>query len=320
MNYRCDVAHGIMFHHFHGARHAASPGSITADDLAAIIRHVGPDRILGPEEWMERAQSDRLGPLDLCLTFDDALLCQFEIALPVLQEFNLRAFWFIYSNVFSGQLSQFEVYRVFRATHFRDVDEFYEVFLAKIQNSRFADKARALDEKEIAHRRERFPFYSAADVRFRMLRDSVLTRSDYDAIMRGLIEERGLSLADLAENLWMKNEHLRTLCDGGHVLGLHSYSHPMLLGEQSLEEQTEEYAKNFDHLASISGPPRAVAYPAGSYSESTLTLLRSMGIACGFRSSLSPPRNGGPTNPSPLEVAREDHANILKQISSFQEA
>ena len=321
MSYRCDMPHGIMFHHFHGSRHTPCPGSISAEELEAIIRHVGPDRILDPAEWIERAERGRLAPADLCLTFDDALLCQFEIAFPVLQAFHLRAFWFVYSNVFEGTISRFEVYRVFRSACFHEVDEFYELFFAKVRQSRFSDQAqRALDAGEIARRRERHPFYSAADVQFRILRDSVLARNDFDAIMLELIEERGHSLASLAENLWMSNEHLRTLRDCGHILGLHSYSHPMRLGEQPPAEQTDEYTKNYAHLASIGGPPRSVAYPAGSYSESTLALLRQMGVSCGFRSSMAPPYFGRLGNFSSLEIAREDHANLMKQIRELQVA
>jgi peptidoglycan/xylan/chitin deacetylase (PgdA/CDA1 family) len=310
-----------MFHHFHGARHAACPGSITADQLATIIRHIGPQRILDPEEWIERAAHDRLRPADLCLTFDDALLCQFEIAFPVLQSFNLRAFWFVYSNVFEGQISRFEVYRVFRTNCFRDVDEFYELFRAKLQKAGFTEQSkRAMDAREIARRRERFPFYSVADIHFRILRDSVLEPCDYDAIMQELIDERGHTVGSLARDLWMSNDHLQVLGNSGHALGLHSYSHPMLLGEKSPEQQAEEYSKNQMHLTSIVGPTRSVAYPAGSYSESTLSLLREMGIICGFRSSMSPPRFGGSQSPSRLENCREDHANITKQISELQVA
>ncbi|MEX2140298.1 MAG: polysaccharide deacetylase family protein [Pirellulales bacterium] len=315
MTYRCDVPHGIMFHHFHGDRHHHSPGSISSEELASLLRLIGPERILEPEEWLERASRERLEPQDLCLTFDDALLCQFEIALPVLQQFDLRAFWFVYSNVFEGEISRFEVYRVFRTTCFQEVDEFYELFFARIRESKFSDRAqRACDPSEIARRREMFPFYSAADVRFRILRDLVLNPSDYDSIMQDLIEERGRSLEDLAEHLWMTGEHLRILSDSGHIVGLHSYSHPMRLGEQTREQQHAEYARNYAQLSSITGAPRAIAYPAGSYNAETLSLLRSMGIQCGFRSSMAPPYQAGRLNPNPLELAREDHANLVRTM------
>ena len=315
VNYRCDVPHGIMFHHFHGGRHHPSPGSISGEELADLIRYVGRDRILEPAEWIKRAEQGQLAPGDLCLTFDDALLCQFEIALPVLQQYDLRAFWFVYSNIFEGHISRFEVYRVFRATCFRHVDEFYELFFARVRDGRSSQQAQlACDPSEIARRRARFPFYSAADVQFRILRDSVLSQNEYDLIMQGLIEERGQSLEKLADNLWINNEQLTVLNDSGHAIGLHSYSHPMCLGQLSPEEQYDQYERNYRHLSSIAGPPRAVAYPAGSYNLDTLNLLQNMGIQCGFRSSMAPPEQGRLSGPSIMEMGREDHANLMRQM------
>jgi peptidoglycan/xylan/chitin deacetylase (PgdA/CDA1 family) len=317
LSYGRDVPHGIMFHHFHGGRHPRIPGSISADDFAAIIRFVGRERILDPLEWIERAERGRLGPEDLCLTFDDALLCQFEIALPVLQRYDLRGFWFVYSNVFEGHISRFEAYRVFRTTCFRSVEEFYELFFKKVFDSGFSQQAqKAWDENEVSRIRESFPFYSAADVRFRIVRDVVLERDEYDAIMQELVAQRGQSVECLAENLWMSNEHLRFLSDCSHAIGLHSYSHPMLLGEQSYAEQCEEYTKNYQHLARVSGPPRSIAYPAGSYNQDTLTILQNLGISCGFRSSMSSRHRAVRLNTSALELAREDHSNIMRQNSN----
>jgi peptidoglycan/xylan/chitin deacetylase (PgdA/CDA1 family) len=112
----------------------------------------------------------------------------------------------------------------------------------------------------------------------------------------------------------MTSEHLHLLSDSGHAIGLHSYSHPMCLGQQPAAKQYDEYARNYQHLSSIIDPPRAVAYPAGSYNQYTLNLLRRMGICCGFRSSMAPPEDGGPINPSILEVGREDHANLIRQM------
>src|SRR2546426_12241772 len=88
--YPADIAHGLMFHHFHGGSHAGSQGSISLNDFERILALVDVDRILTPSAWLEKLDANRLGPHDLCLTFDDALLCQFEIALPVLEKYRLK--------------------------------------------------------------------------------------------------------------------------------------------------------------------------------------------------------------------------------------
>ena len=63
-----------------------------------MLRFVGLRNILPADEWMARATSDRLDENDLCLTFDDALRCQYDVALPVLEKYGLTAFWFVYSG------------------------------------------------------------------------------------------------------------------------------------------------------------------------------------------------------------------------------
>src|SRR5580700_8086460 len=99
------VAKGLMFHHFHGGVHPDVQGSISAAQFADILDFVGVKHILDPHEWCERATRGALGKLDLCITFDDSLRGQFDVALPVLESYGLKAFWFVYSSVFEGQFA-----------------------------------------------------------------------------------------------------------------------------------------------------------------------------------------------------------------------
>ena len=126
-------AYGAMFHHCHDARHIQAQGSMSAEDFGDLIEHVGRRNILSADEWMKRALHDDLGDRDVCLTFDDALLCQFEIALPVMRDLGLTAFWFVYSSVFEGKIESREVYRHFRMSSFADICEFYVVFTAHVK-------------------------------------------------------------------------------------------------------------------------------------------------------------------------------------------
>src|SRR6266550_8962669 len=90
--------HGIMFHHFWDERgkHPRGQGAISGDELRAMIQFLGRDRILPAREWMEKAAAGTLREGDLCLTFDDNLRCQWDVARPVLRELGTTAFWFVY--------------------------------------------------------------------------------------------------------------------------------------------------------------------------------------------------------------------------------
>lgn len=305
-----------MFHHFHGGRHPEQQGSLSAEELETLLRFVDPKRILHPMEWMDKVDRGQLETGDLCLTFDDALLSQFEIALPVLARHRLRAFWFVYSCVFEGQVGKMELYRFFRCTAFEDMDAFYELFFRRIFASKWADEARAvLDPQALAQYQAWFPFYSINDIKFRFIRDRALHRADYEHLMDALIRDSGWNAEEALTRLWMSNEHLTLLSRDGHLVGLHSYSHPTVLGGLPREAQVEEYERNAAHLTGVCGrAPVVMAHPANSYSDDTINILGKLGIRCGFRSNMAPPREGGTVNPNALELAREDHANVRRMV------
>ena len=314
---RRDIPHGIMFHHFHDdVRHPKSQGSISADEFAKLIEYIDITRILSPGEWLEKLDKKTLIGNDLCLTFDDALLCQVDVALPVLEHIHLTAFWFVYSGVFEGALENLEIYRFFRTKYFGAIDDFYNVFFKKVSDLKMAenvDKSQEeLDQKE---KQKLYPFQSASDNRFRFYRDSVLGKEKYEQVMDLLLEEYGLRKPDLAKNLWMTDKDLRHLSNHEHSVGLHSYSHPTALAMLSAKEQLDEYQKNYEHIARVThASPRAVAHPCNSYDNETLTILHKLGIRCGFRSNMFPAQDGGKLNSSDLELAREDHANIMMAL------
>ena len=119
-----NVPHGLMFHHFFDKKHVRGQGSISEHQFEKIIQHYGKN-ILSADNWFNKAKSNSLDDKDVCLTFDDTLLCQYDIALPVLQKYNLTAFWFINSSVLTGEIGNLEVYRKFRTVCFSGIEDFY---------------------------------------------------------------------------------------------------------------------------------------------------------------------------------------------------
>ena len=304
-------AHGIMFHHFHNDDHPKGQGSICADDFSNILFEIGLDKILPAEEWLGRAINNKLSPKDVCLTFDDALKCQFDIALPVLSELNLTAFWFVYSSIFHGEIERLELYRFFRTTCFTDELEFYEEFNRALKLSPFKEDVRIALKKFIPENYlTEYLFYSNDDRQFRFLRDEVLGPKRYFSIMDNMIEQRhDFNTGNVHESLWMNNKCLKSLQGSGHVIGLHSYSHPTRIDRLSKQEQETEYKKNADHLESVlENKPSVMAHPCGAYNDVTLGVLKELNIRVGFCSSMAKATN------SLMEFPREDHANIMSRM------
>lgn len=302
-----------MFHRFH--REGSRPlgqGSITDVEFEAILRYVVPERILSPQEWLARVKTGTLQSTDICITFDDGLRSQFEVALPVLNRLGLKSFWFVFSSVLNGRLDRNEIASYLASFIFSSFEEFAERF--EQHASLAGDKLSSKEFIEFsASLKERFHFYSDVDLRFRYLRNFLLSRNEFEAIIDRMIGEVGLTVAEIASRLWMTGEDVLSLHQGGHAIGLHSLSHPFMLASLPLSEQETEYKTNHQHLSAITGrPPESMSHPLNSYSKETLGILQKLNIACGFCSNMSVPEGRKFVHSSSLEFARVDSAELLK--------
>ncbi|MBT5299758.1 MAG: polysaccharide deacetylase family protein [Rhodospirillaceae bacterium] len=308
-----DQPHGIMFHHFHGEGYAPSQGSISSDDLHRLLDYIGVDKILPADEFERRAISKQLAPADLCLTFDDCLRCQFDIALPILESAGLTAFWFLHTAVFDGNPELTEIYREFRHHYFRSIDDFYDAFETALHSSPYAAEAAAkLVGFEPDEYLKGFSFYSTRDRWFHYVRDQVLRRERYTTFMDQMIVDHGMDVDQYLGEIWMDPAQIKHLHQRGHVVGLHSHTHPTRLAHLPAEEQKLEYHKNAEWLRQISGSnAQSMSHPCNSYDGNTLNILETMGVKIGFRSNMADLESR-----TDLEFPRQDHANLMRQIGA----
>ena len=311
--YPYDRPHGLMFHRFH--REGDRPvGICSVSDVKfeAILRYVGTERIISPREWLARVKSGRLQSTDICITFDDGLRSQFEVALPVLNRLGLKSFWFVFSKVLSGGADRNEIASYLASFIFPSTKEFAERFEqhATLAADELTSPTFIAFSKIL---KKRFDFYSDVDIRFRYIRNFLLSREKFDAIVDRMIGEAGLTVTEIASRLWFNEQDLLTLHRNGHTIGLHSFSHPFILASLPLSEQKAEYKTNHRHLSAITGSPlESMSHPLNSYSKETLGILKNLNIACGFCSNMDVPKGSEVVNPSNLEFARVDSAELLK--------
>ena len=305
-------AFGIMFHHFHGKNHPAGQGSISASDLDQMIAWLRKDyEILNIEDFFQKALAGKLTTKETCLTLDDSLLCQYEIALPVIESHGLTALFNVYSSAFSGTPDPLEVYRYFRSVSYKNFDNFFDDFFIMIKERFSSDYVKGMSrfsrEREIY---DGFPFYTENDKVFRFFRDKILGPSNYNQIMIDLMNKKMFDTSEVPTKVFMTVTQLEQLNQKGHILGLHSDTHPTQIQSLSKEAQVREYTTNYDFLKNITGTgARIVAHTCGEYSETTLEILHQLEVGVGFRSSLHIPYAK-----SLLEIPREDHSNILKNM------
>lgn len=296
-----------MFHYFHdGLKHKPSQGSISKTQFENILKKVGAEKILPAKEWAHKAEKGLLERDDICLTFDDGLRCQYDVALPVLRKYKLTAFWFVNSSTLVGEIGVLEVYRRFRNEFFPSMNAFYDNFFSTALKSPY-EKAveKGLSTFPTDYLSE-FTFYTEGDRKFRYLRDKVLKPREYEEIMNILIQSKGVTIDELAKELWLDKDQLCELKDEEHIIGIHSHSHPTAMANLPYEEQQIEYKKNFEILSNIlQEKPFTMAHPCNSYSANTLKILSNLGIHLGFRSNMIK------TKYSLLELPRKDSALLI---------
>lgn len=306
--------HGIMFHHFHDAgKHIRCQGSIDADDLAEMIEYYGINHnVISADCFFEKVRGKKLAENDVCITFDDALLCQYEIALPVLEAYNLKAFWFLYTSPLEGKYEKLEVYHHFRFLKFNSIDEYYEAFFSFITIFAYDQyginmKDELLDFNPLEYKKESV-FYTYNDRKFRYIRDEILKDEKYNTAMDFMLKEHGYEPSQYANDLWINEPMIKNLDSGGHIVGLHSHTHPTTMSLLNYDEQLSEYYKCQNTIENIIGKPvTAISYPCNSYNEDTLSIMNRLGIEIGFTAFINDSHGN-------LFLPREDHANIYKEM------
>lgn len=304
---------GIIFHYFHdGIKYKKSQGSLDANTFKSLISYLMEKyTILSMEEYVHKAISGKLNETDVCLTFDDGIRSQIEVALPVLNEAGIRAGFFVYTEPFCGRLSQLEVDHDFRFLHYDNVDCFYSDFFNQLQS------CPNIYTLEVQKRIELFSYndykpectwHTFNDKLFRYVRSILLNEQDYRMIMDALMLKFNYSAKDRTDFLWMTQDELCQLRDMGHMIGLHSHTHPTSLQNMNFEAKMQEYIQNIDVLKSIANiVPSVAAYPCGNCDDDTRKIMELLGINAAF---LARPSH----SQDQYALSRINHTEFLKEM------
>ena len=309
-----------MFHHFHDDKlHKRGQGSINKDGFYKLVKFIGRRNIIGAEEFFNRFKENKLKPKDVCFTFDDGIRCQYDVALPVLEDLNIKSFFFVYSSLLNENPDMLEVYRYFRMNFFDDINDFYNQFFKNLDKDLslfFKDKDKIIDDFK-----EKYPFYSINDIKFRLVRDRLLTSEEYKTNMFRMFDEKNFNHKKFYEILFLNSKHLKKIKELGHLIGLHSHTHPTLLERLSYDEQLNQYQNNISILSDVikinKTDIKYMSHPNGSYNKDTIKILTELGIELGFKQimTIEPEKGMTKINNSFLEIARQDHAAIIKMMS-----
>ncbi len=312
--------HGIVFHHFHDSKnHMKSQGSISNDEFYKIIDFIGKKNILNSEDFFEKYHKGKIKENEVCLTFDDAIKCQIDVALPILEDLKIKSFFFVYTSMFEDKPDNLEIFRFFRTNCYKDINRFYKDFFKSLDKNFenfFIEKRDIINE-----RKKRYPFYTHDDLKFRLVRDEYLREENYEKVMLDLMKKKNFVPEDNYKNLFFEKKDIIKLDKLGHSIGLHSHYHHTKKEKLSYQDQLEDYSKNKLFLSEIlnksSNYIQTASHPFGSYNQDTLKVLDNLGIKLAFKDSMliEKEKKMKRINNSKFEIAREDHINILRRIN-----
>lgn len=313
--YKIKFPHGIMFHHFHdNINHFKGQGSISASQFEKLIKFIGVNNISHPSTFLRAIKNKSK---KVCFTFDDSLRCQHDIAIPILNKYNIKAFFFIYTSIFGKNYEYMEIYRFFRDNYFDNIDKFYKIFFQLFEEEKKKNLKEVFKNKEdqLKKIKKNAPFYSLNDIKYRYLRDRELNKKDLHSIMLKIFRYKNIEIHQIKKKVFMSKKNIELLSKEGHEIGLHSHTHPYMLSSLDLKQQVQEYKYNNSSLKKIIDKKiYSMSHPCGSYNNKTLRILKKMKIRLGFKSSLILDQKQNKINLSNFEIAREDHSNIISKI------
>ena len=226
------------------------------------------------------------------LTFDDGYVDNFTFALPLLEEFGFQGSFFIPGKTFT--------------THqLLDVNKIHYILASADIKKLVVD----VKDKMDYYRGQEFDYPSteelwnqyATDERFdgkdtvfvKRILQTVLPEKLRNQISSDLFEKYvGVTEEQLAYELYMTAEQIRTLKKHGMFIGLHGYDH-YWLGNLSPEQMREDISKALEIMDEfIDRKEWIMNYPYGNFNDDVLSFIKDNGACVGLTTEVRPAEIG----------------------------
>ncbi|MCR5367238.1 polysaccharide deacetylase family protein [Eubacterium sp.] len=218
----------------------------------------------------------------LLLTFDDGYVDNYTFALPLLEEFGFQGSFFIPGKTFSTHklLDVNKIHYILASANIYDLVEDVKKEMDKYRGSEF----------DFAPTDELFAKY-ATDERFdiketvfvkRMLQ-TVLPEKLRNIISSNLFEKYvGVTEEQLAYELYMTEDQIRTMKSHGMFIGIHGYDH-YWLANLPKEQMQKDIAMALDTLDEfIDRKHWVMNFPYGNYNRDVLDYISVEGACVGL--------------------------------------
>lgn len=272
----------IVYHYVRGlaqSRFPAIKGRTTEEFKSQLDYIMANYNVCDAEQVLGAARGDCLLPESACwLTFDDGFSDHIETVFPLLRNKSLSASFFPPAKALleNKVLDVHKIHHILAAAD-SDIDGLIQVIYDLIRPHRRDFKILSDNDLYEQYSQKEHPFDPPQIVFIKRLLQDGLPSSIREDIVNSLFqrfveEDEGL----FAKQLYVSVDQLRYMRDHGMHIGGHGYEHNRL-GELSDEGQELEIRTTCSFLSKVlRQPPNnwIMAYPYGSYNESTIELLK----------------------------------------------
>lgn len=265
------------------------------------------DAVEGKSELPEKA---------ILLTFDDGYVDNYTFALPVLEEYKVQGSFFIPGKTFTSHqlLDVNKIHYILASADIKklvvDVKEkmdFYRGQELDFPSTEELWKQYATDER-----------FDGRDVVFvKRILQTVLPEKLRNQISSDLFEKYvGVSEEQLACELYMTEDQIRTLKRHGMFIGCHGYDH-YWLGNLSPEQMRQDISMALETIDEfIDRKHWVMNFPYGNYNSDVLNFIKSQGACVGLTTDVRIAEIG---KDNALELPRLDCNDFPPKSENYKE-
>lgn len=246
---------------------------------------------------------EKLPARALLLTFDDGYIDNYNIAMPVLEEFGVQGSFFIPGKTFT--------------THqLLDVNKIHYILASANIYNLVDDLKKEMDfyrgqEFQYVSTEELYRQYAVAN-RFD-IKETVFVKQMLQTILpeklRNIISSKlfmkyvGVTEEQLAYELYMSEEQIRTMKRHGMFIGLHGYDH-YWLANLTVEQMQKDISQGVEALDEFIDKSQWVMnYPYGNYNNDVIEYISAKGACLGLTTEV---RVADIARDNPLKLPRLD--------------
>lgn len=239
----------------------------------------------------------------LLLTYDDGYVDNYVYALPVLEEYRVQGSFFIPGKTFAEH-RLLDVNKIHYILASADIYKLVEDLKKEMDYYRgreydFASTDELFNEYAVSNR-----FDVKETIFVKRMLQTVLPEKLRNIISSNLFEKYvGVTEEQLAYELYMTEEQIRTMKRHGMFIGIHGYDH-YWLGNLPKEQMQKDISMALDTMDEfIDRKHWVMNYPYGNYNQDVLEFIKSKGACVGLTTDVRVAKIGVD---SALELPRLD--------------